>query len=100
MRMLASMTFVTVFRTPSRKQRRSHLSIRLRAVVGPRRARVTHGRSEEARGDSPSDTLESRYDAWVPQRSRRNPRCLGCGLTRSEEHTSELQSRFGISYAV
>src|ERR1043166_7719902 len=24
----------------------------------------------------------------------------GFGITRSEEHTSELQSRFGISYAV
>src|ERR1043166_7096196 len=49
-----------------------------------------------------------RSPAW--RRSRRNStvrasipwQCASCTLTltRSEEHTSELQSRFGISYAV
>src|ERR1043166_9897740 len=35
-----------------------------------------------------------------PARARARARCAPRHAARSEEHTSELQSRFGISYAV
>src|SRR3546814_2156913 len=38
-------------------------------------------------------------DHWI-MRSRKSSFCPNFGLTRSEEHTSELQSLMRISYAV
>src|SRR3546814_2112226 len=74
------------------QRRRSFIRARRARERAPHLARIEHGAHGSSRRKPSSSAATS--SAWV-----RNGACPPCS-TRSEEHTSELQSLMRISYAV
>src|ERR1043166_9819992 len=67
---------------------------------GIRFARRLRGRLHGLRGEGDAVLLGHLFLVRQVREDLRQILALGGGEPRSEEHTSELQSRFGISYAV
>src|SRR3546814_8608130 len=57
-------------------------------------------RRMSAKGCAPCSMARGRDDASQPSASNSSATCSTCSPSRSEEHTSELQSLMRISYAV